>query len=111
MIYIQIIYITKNNFFFAFKYVFYVIINQKNIQTSFKVINLILYNPEKVIGGLDFKFCIPTLSNSYLTNFICTNPNMLYIAKNVVQSSINLKNKIIKYQSNFFIHLYKLVDI
>ena len=107
----QITHIIKNNFFLAFKCVFYVIINLKNIQTSFKTINLVLYNPKKIINNLDFKFHTPMLLNSHLTNFTSTNPNMLCIAKNTVQNFINLKNKIAKHQNNFFIHLYKLVDI
>ena len=80
----QIMHIIKNNFFFAFKHVFYVIINPKNIQINFKIIGLILYNPKKMINDLDFKFCTPTLSNSCLTNFIFTNPNMPRTAKNAV---------------------------
>ena len=107
---IQITHIIKDNFFPAFKCVFYVIINPKNIQASFKTISLVLYNPKKIINNLDFKFHTPTPSNSYPTNFISTNPNTSYTAKNVVRSFINLKNKIAKHQNNFFIHLYKLVD-
>ena len=110
MMYMQITYITKNNFFFAFKCVFYVIINPKNIQINFKIIGFVLYNPKKIINNLNFKFCTPTLSNFCLTNFISTNPNMPHTAKNAVQNSINLKNKIAKHQNNFFIHLYELVD-
>ena len=107
----QITYITKNEFFFAFKYVFYVIINLKNIQINFKIIGFVPYNPKKIIGNLDFKFYILMPSNSYLTNFILINLNILCIVKNTVQNFINLKNKIIKHQNNFFIHLYKLIDI
>ena len=110
MICMQIMHITKNNFFFVFKHVFYVIINPKNIQTSFKIIGFILCNLEKMISGLDFKFYMLTLLNFHPTNFTFINPNMLCIAKNVVQNSINLKNKIVKHQSNFFIHLYELID-
>ena len=80
----QITHIIKNNFFPAFKHVFYVIINPKNIQTSFKVISLVSYNPEKIINNLDFKFHILILLNSYSTNFTFTNPNMPCIAKNIV---------------------------
>ena len=80
----QITHIIKNNFFLVFKCVFYVIINLKNIQANFRVINLILYNPEKMIGGLDFKFHIPILSNFCLTNFIFINLNTLCIAKDAV---------------------------
>ena len=109
--YMQITYITKNNFFFAFKCVFYVIINPKNIQTSFKIINLILYNLKKMISGLDFKFHTLTPSNSCPTNFTSINPNMSRTAKNIVQNFINLKNKITKHQNNFSIHLYKLINI
>ena len=108
---IQIIHITKNDFFFAFKCVFYIIINPKNIQANFRAIGLILYNPEKIIGGLDFKFHTSTLSNFCLMSFTSINLNMLCIAKNAVQNFINLKNKIAKHQNNFFIHLYELVDI
>ena len=80
----QITHIIKNNFFPAFKHVFYVIISLKNIQASFRIISLVPYNPEKMIGNLDFKFCILTLSNFYLMNFTSTNPNMPRIAKNAV---------------------------
>ena len=93
----QITYIIKNNFFLAFKCVFYIIINLKNIQTNFKTINLIPYNSEKIINNLDFKFHTSTLSNFCSTNFTFINPNMLHIAKNVVQNFINLKNKIAKH--------------
>ena len=80
----QIMHIIKNNFFLAFKCVFYVIINPKNIQTNFKVIGLVLYNPKKVINNLDFKFYMPMPSNFYLMNFTFINSNMLCIAKNAV---------------------------
>ena len=93
----QIMYIIKNNFFFAFKCVFYVIINPKNIQINFKVIGFVLYNPKKMINNLDFKFCTPTLSNSCLMNFIFIYPNTLRTAKNALRNSINLKNKIAKH--------------
>ena len=93
----QITYIIKNNFFFAFKCVFYVIINPKNIQTNFKAIGFVPYNPEKIIGGLDFKFHIPTLLNFCLMNFTSTNLNTPHTANNVVQNFINLKNKIAKH--------------
>ena len=106
----QITHIIKNNFFPAFKCVFYVIINLKNIQVGFKVIGFVLYNLEKVISNLDFKFCTLTSSNSHLTSFISTNLNTPHTAKNIVRSFINLKNKIVRHQSNFFIHLYELVD-
>ena len=107
----QITYIIKNNFFPAFKCIFYVIINLKNIQINFKTINLISYNPEKIINDLDFKFYTSILSNFCLTNFTSINPNMPCTAKNIIQNFINLKNKIVKHQNNFFIHLYKLIDI
>ena len=107
----QIIYIIKNNFFFAFKCVFYVIINPKNIQINFKFTNFVLYNPKKMINNLNFKFCMPTLLNFYLTNFISINPNMPCTVKNIIWNFINLKNKIAKHQNNFFIYLYELVDI
>ena len=80
----QITHITKNNFFFAFKCVFYVIINPKNIQTGFKTTSLISYNPKKMIGNLDFKFHTPTPSNSHPMNFTSTNPNTPRTAKNAV---------------------------
>ena len=80
----QITHIIKNNFFFAFKCVFYVIIGLKNIQASFRAISLVLYNPKKVINGLDFKFHMPMLSNSHLTSFISINPNMPCTAKDAV---------------------------
>ena len=107
---IQITHIIKNNFFFAFKCVFYVIINPKNIQADFKIISLVSYNPEKMINNLDFKFHTLMLSNSHPINFTSINPNTSHTAKNTVRNFINLKNKIIKHQSNFSIHLYKLVD-
>ena len=93
----QITHIIKNNFFPAFKRVFYVIINPKNIQTNFRIISLVLYNPKKMINNLDFKFCTPMLSNSHPTNFTFINPNMSCTAKNIIQNFINLKNKIVKH--------------
>ena len=93
----QITHITKNDFFLAFKCVFYVIINPKNIQTGFRIINLILYNPEKVISSLDFKFYTLMPSNSHPTNFTFINPNTPCTAKNAIQNFINLKNKIVKH--------------
>ena len=93
----QIMHIIKNNFFLTFKYIFYVIINLKNIQISFKIIGFVLYNLKKIIDGLDFKFHISMLLNFYLTNFIFINLNMPCTAKNVVWSFINLKNKIAKH--------------
>ena len=84
MMCMQIMYIIKNNFFFVFKCVFYVIISLKNIQASFRVIGFVLYNLEKMISGLDFKFCTSMLSNSCLMNFTFINPNMLCTAKNAI---------------------------
>ena len=106
----QITHIIKDDFFLAFKCVFYVIINPKNIQTNFKITSFVPYNPKKIIDNLDFKFHTLTLSNSHPTNFTSINPNMPYTAKNIVQNFINLKNKIAKHQNNFFTHLYELVD-
>ena len=106
----QITHIIKNDFFLAFKCIFYVIISPKNIQTNFRVIGLVLYNPEKVISSLDFKFYTLMPSNSHPTSSTFTNPNTLHTAKNAVRSFINLKNKIAKHQNNFSIHLYELVD-
>ena len=80
----QIIHIIKNNFFLAFKHVFYVIINLKNIQASFKITGFVLCNLKKIIGGLDFKFHTLILSNSCLMNFIFINPNILCTAKNAI---------------------------
>ena len=107
----QITHIIKNDFFLAFKCVFYVIINLKNIQTNFKTIGLVLYNPKKMINNLDFKLRTPMPSNSCLMNSTSTNPNTSCTVKDTVWSFINLKNKIVKHQSNFFIHLYELINI
>ena len=93
----QIMHIIKNNFFLAFKHIFYVIINPKNIQINFKITNLIPYNPKKIINNLDFKFHTSMLSNFHSINFIFTNLNTSCIAKNAVQNFINLKNKITKH--------------
>ena len=93
----QITHITKDNFFPAFKRIFYVIINPKNIQISFRITNLVPYNPEKIIGNLDFKFYTPTPSNFCPTSFTSTNPNIPCTAKNTIQNFINLKNKIAKH--------------
>ena len=102
----QIIHIIKNNFFLAFKHVFYVIINLKNIQANFRVINLISYNPKKIINDLDFKFHTLMLSNSCLTNFTFTNLNTSCIAKNAVQNFINLKIKLLSIRIIFlFIYI------
>ena len=63
-----------------------------------------------MINNLDFKFHTLTPSNSCSTNFTFTNPNMLHIAKNIVQNFINLKNKIVKHQNNSFFYLYELIN-
>ena len=84
MMCIQITYIIKNNFFFAFKCIFYIIINQKNIQTSFRIIGFVLYNLKKMINNLDFKFHTLTPLNSCSTSFTFINPNMPCTAKNTV---------------------------
>ena len=97
MMCMQITHITKDDFFPAFKHVFYVILNLKNIQANFKITGLVLYNPKKIINNLDFKFHIPTLSNFCPTNFTFINPNTPCTAKNAIQSFINLKNKIAKH--------------
>ena len=81
---IQIMHIIKNDFFLAFKHIFNVIINPKNIQTNFRVIDFILYNPKKMINDLDFKFYTPMLSNFCLMNFTFINLNMLCTAKNII---------------------------
>ena len=87
--------ITKNNFFLAFKQVFFVSMSEKNVQVKFQTINLMPYNPKIIINNLNFKFKTFTLSNFYLTNAASTNPTTLKTTKNVVWNFIELKSKIV----------------
>ena len=93
--------IIKNNFFLVFKQVFFVSINEKNIQTKFQTIDLMLYNPKIMINNLDFRFKTFTLSNFCSTSVASTNPIISKIAKNVVRNFIELKSKIVIHQNNF----------
>ena len=89
----QIMYIIKNDFFPAFKHIFFVIRGPENIQLNFKSIGLVPYNPKKIINNLNFKFHIFTFSNFCLVNFTFINPNIFYTTKNAVQNFVNLKIK------------------
>ena len=111
MMCMQITYIIKNDFFPAFKHVFFVNMDLKNAQLNSKTINLVPYNPEKIIGGLDFKFCTFKFSNFYLMNFTFINPNISYTMKNVVQNFVNLEFRNVMPWSNLFNYLYELTDM
>ena len=84
MMHMQITYIISNNFFPGFKHVVFVIMNLENVQLDFKIINLVPYNPKKIIGNLDFKFCTFIFFNFYLVNFAFINLNTFYMVKNTV---------------------------
>ena len=67
----------------------------ENVQLNFKTINLVPYNPEKIINGLDFKFHTFTLPNFHLMNFVFINSNVLHTAEYVVQNFVNLRLKLL----------------
>ena len=100
MIWMHLMHITKNNFFFVFKQVFFISINEKNVQTKFQMINLMLYNSKIMINNLDFRFKIFTLSNFCSINITSINLTMLKTTKNVIQNFIKLKSKIFIHQNN-----------
>ena len=110
MMRMQITHITKNDFFFFFKRVFFIIIGEKNVRAEFSSTGLISYNSEIVINCLNFKPKTPTPLNSRLINIIFINLNTLKTARNAVRNSTNLKSKIAKYQSSFLTHLYELIN-
>ena len=110
MIHTHITHIIKNNFFLAFKQVFYVIMNSKNIQINFKIIEFIPYNFCQIFNYLDFNFHIFISLNILQQNSDFMNPNIFYTIKNVLQNFANLKSKITKHYNNFFIHLYELIN-
>ena len=56
--------ITRKNFFFAFKQIFYTIMGSSKIQTNFKTIEFIPYNFDQIFDCLDFKSHIFTLPNT-----------------------------------------------
>ena len=97
--------------FLVFKYFFFVIINLKNVQSNFKIINLVPYNLEKIINNLDFKFHTFTFPNFCSMNFTFINSNTFYTMKNTVQNFVNLKFKIAMDQNNSFNYLYELIDM
>ena len=94
------IYFIKNDFFFIFKQVFFVSINEENVQTKFQIIDFMLYNLKIIINNLDFKFKTFMLSNSYLTNITSMNPIIPKTVKNAIQNFIKLKFKIVIHQNN-----------
>ena len=92
--------ITQKIIFPVTKQVFFVSINEENVQTRFQMINFMLYNLKIMMNNLDFKSKTHTLSNFCLTNVISINSNIFKIAKNVIQSFIELKFKIVIHQNN-----------
>jgi len=56
---INIIYISKLKFLYAFKKAFFALIIEKNIQGGFAEAGLILYNPKRVIFKLDIRIQTP----------------------------------------------------
>ena len=111
IIQMHFIHIIKNNFFFVFKQVFFVSMNEENIQIKFQAIDFMLYNLEIMINNLDFKLKTFTSSSFYLTNVASTNPITPKIAKNAVQNFIKLKFKIVTHQNNSLNQLYNLIDV
>ena len=80
----QIMHIIKDDFFLVFKQVFFIIMNLENIQSNFKTINFVPYNPKKIIGNLNFKFHIFTPSNFHSMNFIFINLNTFHTMRNTL---------------------------
>ena len=61
LIYIYIIYISKENFFSAFYTVFYIIIIVSNTQAEFQTVEFVLYNSNYIILQLDIRLYISIL--------------------------------------------------
>ena len=100
IIQMHLTHITKNNFFFVFKQVFFASMNEKNIQTKFQMIDLMLYNLKIIINSLDFRLKTFILSSFCPTNVTSINPIIPKTTKDAVQNSIKLKSKIIIHQNN-----------
>ena len=111
MIRMHFMYIIKDNFFLAFKQVFFASMGEENVQAEFQAINFMLYNLKIMINSLDFKSKTLTPSNSYLINVAFMNLIIPKIVKDAVQNSIELKSKIVIHQNNFSNQLYDLVDV
>ena len=43
-------------------------------------------------------------------NFVSINPNILHMAKDIIQNFVNLKSKIAMHRNNLFNYLYELID-
>ena len=69
--------------------------NPKNVQSNFRIINFVPYNPENIIDNLNFKFHTFTLSNFHSMNSTFINLNMLCTTKNAIQNFVNLKFKLL----------------
>ena len=67
LIYIYIIYISKEDFLSAFITAFCIIITKSNIQSGFCATELVLYNPEYIILQLDIRLCMPMLAPTLST--------------------------------------------
>ena len=102
--------IIKNNFFPTFKQVFFISMDEKNIQARFQATGLMSYNLKIMINNLDFKLKIFTLSSFHSTNIASTNPITFKIIKDAVQNFIELKSKIITHQNHSLNQLYNLID-
>ena len=111
MMQMHLTHIIKNNFFFIFKQVFFVSMNEENVQIKFQTIDFMLYNPKIMINNLDFKFKTFILSNFCPTSIASMNPTMPKTAKNTVWNFIELKSKIVTHQNNSLNQLYNLVDV
>ena len=68
--------------FWVFKQVFFVSMNEKNVQTRFQMINPMLYNLKIIMNNLNFKFKMYTPSNFYSINVVFMNLNIPKTAKN-----------------------------
>ena len=84
MIQMHLTHITKNNFFLAFKQVFFASMGEENVQVRFQVTGLMPYNLKIIINNLDFKLKTFMLSNSCSTNIASINPITFKTTKNAV---------------------------
>ena len=107
----QIIYIIKDDFFFAFKRAFHATIGPENVRVGFKATKLIPYDAEKMINNLNFKSYTFTPLNSRPPSSASINSNTPRTAKDALRDFINLKSRIAKHQSSFLTHLYELINI
>ena len=107
MIYIYIIYISKEDFLSVFITVFCIAITELNIRLGFYTIELILYDSEYIISQLDIRLCMPTPA---LTLSTIWKPKILHNIFKLQSQSIYLKDRIVQYQNSLSTKILKSLD-